>query len=161
VRDKQGISQRMLAERCTALGMPQLNKSVIANLEFGRRDHVSVDELYVFARALGVAPIHLLVPVDDREVSVTPEETRSSREVREWVAGQHDLDAPEVDDEFTVSFDGPYWREAPRDWLDLELFLERRYARILWTVLERARQADDSIDADEAERLLDEILGGR
>jgi hypothetical protein len=80
-----------LAERCADLGMPELNRSVIANIESGRRRDVSVDELLVFARALDVAPVHLLVPIDaeakDR-YAITPSTPHPIGPAREWIRGK-------------------------------------------------------------------------
>jgi transcriptional regulator with XRE-family HTH domain len=87
LRTRHGLSARELAERLDDLGFPQIDRSVIANLENGRRKSVSVDELLAFAAALKVAPVHLLVPVDNDtflrvgRASVIPEHAR------EWVRG--------------------------------------------------------------------------
>ena len=59
------LSAAGLAERCAALGMPELNRDVIANIESGRRRSVTVDEVFVLAAALGVSPGYLLGMDDD------------------------------------------------------------------------------------------------
>jgi transcriptional regulator with XRE-family HTH domain len=62
LRTDQDKSAQQLADRCSELGMPSLTRSVIADMENGRRLWVSVAELMVLARALNTAPIALLYP---------------------------------------------------------------------------------------------------
>ncbi|MFJ2770063.1 helix-turn-helix domain-containing protein [Streptomyces sp. NPDC087300] len=54
----RGLSQRGLAERCTALGRPMTNIA-LSRTERARR-HCDVDDLVAIASALGVSPISLL-----------------------------------------------------------------------------------------------------
>jgi transcriptional regulator with XRE-family HTH domain len=59
LRKSRGISAQQLAGLVRGLGVPTLNRSVIANLENGRRDAVTVDELYALAEALNSTPDYL------------------------------------------------------------------------------------------------------
>lgn len=77
-----------------------MTTQAIFNLESGRRKkegkrrrHVTVDELLTLAYALGVAPIHLLVPIDgeDSPYAVTPNHRSSATVAREWIRGHHVL----------------------------------------------------------------------
>lgn len=91
LRRMRGWSAATLAERCAEAGLPALNRSVLANLECGRRAHVTTDELLVLALVLEVAPVHLLVPVDG--VDTTPYEITPGRflpawTAREWIRGR-------------------------------------------------------------------------
>ena len=75
-REGQGQRPRMsaqqLADRTEELGMP-IPRSVLANLESGRRETVSVAEILVLAGALNVAPIELICPVGyDKEIELLP-----------------------------------------------------------------------------------------
>jgi transcriptional regulator with XRE-family HTH domain len=82
----------MLAERCELLGAPAINRDVITNLENGRRATVTVDELFVLAFALGVAPTHLLAdPEDTGHTAVTEKIKVSSRPMRAWLASRASL----------------------------------------------------------------------
>ena len=74
VRQQRGLSAAALAERCKAIGAPEITRSVIANIESGRRDEdgrrtrdVTVEELLVLAYALQVPPVLLLVPANDTD----------------------------------------------------------------------------------------------
>lgn len=62
-RRQRGMSAQQLADACTGLGLP-MARSVLANLENGRRAALGVDELIVLARALGVSPLALLFPAE-------------------------------------------------------------------------------------------------
>lgn len=91
LRKKQGWTADELATECERLGMPSLNRSVIANIESGRRKYVSIDELCCLAFALDVAPVHLLIPIGDEEVdfySATPQAMLPIRKARQWVRGE-------------------------------------------------------------------------
>lgn len=53
------ISAQQLADRMTAAGYP-INRSVIANLENGRREEISVGHLVIAAQVLGADPAAIL-----------------------------------------------------------------------------------------------------
>jgi transcriptional regulator with XRE-family HTH domain len=88
LRRKRDLDQAELAERMTGLGVPW-DRSIVANLESGRRRSVAVDEVYALALALNVAPVHLLVPVDDGDqpYQVTATVTAERFRVRAWIRG--------------------------------------------------------------------------
>lgn len=58
-RRARSLSARALAESMTEAGYP-IQRSVIANLESGRRSEISVDHLVIAARALGIDAASLL-----------------------------------------------------------------------------------------------------
>jgi transcriptional regulator with XRE-family HTH domain len=70
-RTTAGMSAQRLADRCAQLGFP-IHRSVIANLESGRRPVVNVAELLVLAAALGMPPLRLLIPLHDEAVELLP-----------------------------------------------------------------------------------------
>lgn len=59
LRRRHRLSAKTVADRTAELGFA-VPRSVIANLETGRRDHVSVDELVVLAEVFDVEPAVLL-----------------------------------------------------------------------------------------------------
>ena len=84
-----------------AVGVP-FDKTVIANLETGRRRFVTVAELLALALVLDVAPLHLMVPTDDTPTDdtpapehevypVTPTLTCATSSVRAWIRGESPL----------------------------------------------------------------------
>jgi transcriptional regulator with XRE-family HTH domain len=95
VRRKRDWTQADLAAQCAKLGAPQLSRMVIHDIETGgragdrgRRRETSADELCVLAVALHVAPLHLMLPLDDEtQVQLAPEITHAAGLVRAWAAG--------------------------------------------------------------------------
>lgn len=81
-----------------AHGIPW-NRGVVAKLENGRREQITVDELLALCRVLDVALVHLLVPVDDEDqrYAVTPtDEPLSPRQVRDMIRGDWALPGMDV-----------------------------------------------------------------
>ena len=92
LRKEKGWTAADLAKECERLGMPSLNRPVIANIESNRRKYISVDELCCLAYALDVAPIHLLAPLARGDVSadryqVTPDVFIPTTAARAWIKG--------------------------------------------------------------------------
>lgn len=89
-RARHGFTAQQLADRLKAVGVPW-DRATVTKLETGRRQNISTVELLALARALDVAPVHLLLPVDDRPFMVTPTEIRPAERVRAWVRGEKPL----------------------------------------------------------------------
>ena len=92
-RRARGMSGQELADRCAELGITSLPRSVIANLENGRREVVTVAEVLVLAAALDVPPAVLAFPVGYAEtVEYLPGQEVSPLEAvdRFGGAGRHD-----------------------------------------------------------------------
>src|SRR5260221_2561759 len=90
IRDKRRWSAQRLAQEMTGAGIPW-DRSIVANLETGRRPYVTVEELLGLAYVLQVAPVHLLIPLGDEFYLVTPAQVVLSGRAREWVRGTHPL----------------------------------------------------------------------
>ena len=89
-RDRREMSAQQLADACEALGHP-IPRSVIANLESGRRETISVPEVVVLAKALEVSPVQLLYPLGvDPEVEALPGRTVDTEAAMRWFTGQDD-----------------------------------------------------------------------
>ena len=81
-----------LADKTEELGMP-IPRSVLANLESGRRDTVSVAEVLVLAAALDVAPIELICPVGfDKQTEMLPGRMMDPLSAMRWFTGEWKLD---------------------------------------------------------------------
>lgn len=93
VRTLRKWSAQDLAWRCYQLGMPGLDRSAIANIENGRRQRVGVDEFLVLALALGVAPVHLLVPITEEVYAIAPNRAIGTSHVRKWLRGDFQMTA--------------------------------------------------------------------
>lgn len=87
-RDKAGLSAQRLADALAELGAP-IERSVLANLESGRRKTVSVPEVIALARVLDVPPLSLIYPVeeDSELVEVVPGVVAEARAAAEWFGG--------------------------------------------------------------------------
>jgi transcriptional regulator with XRE-family HTH domain len=94
-RLRKGWSVRRLAEECERLGMPTLTEASLGNIERGQREdakraqrRVLVEELAVLARALGVPPVLLTLPLgSEPTVQPTPGFSASTWDVAKWWAG--------------------------------------------------------------------------
>lgn len=93
LREQQGMSAQRLGERLQEVGLPW-NRSVVANLESGRRPNVSVEEWLALAYVLQVAPLNLLLPIDDEMTPYfcAPTYAVSVHRVREWIRGEAPLE---------------------------------------------------------------------
>lgn len=86
LRRRKGLTAAELGERLTRQGVAW-DRSIVANLENGRRRSVTVTELLALALVLDVSPLHLLVPLDEGDYRVTPELAQPTDRVREWIRG--------------------------------------------------------------------------
>ncbi|MEV4888980.1 hypothetical protein AB0K48_06295 [Nonomuraea sp. NPDC055795] len=82
--DGKGITVQALADRCRDLHLP-LDRSVLAKLEKGLRQSVSVAEVLVLAEALNVAPVCLIFPLERGAEAV---EVLPGRHVYPWAAAK-------------------------------------------------------------------------
>lgn len=90
LREKRRMTAKQLAARMAQLGI-KWDRSIVANLEIGRRSLVSVEELLALAYVLDVSPVHLLIPLGDEWYAVTPTQAVYSGRAREWIRGTHPL----------------------------------------------------------------------
>jgi transcriptional regulator with XRE-family HTH domain len=105
LRVAHGMSQEDLAAALANRRTP-IDRSSIARLEKGKRS-ITVDELMWLARALHVAPVHLLVDPDgDEAITPGPGLEASPHEAREWIRGR-----------FPMPFQDPrfYWTHVPEE----------------------------------------------
>lgn len=87
-RTARGMSAQQLADECVRLGHTGLQRTVISNLENGRRRDVSVSDVLVLAAALEVAPAALIFPAGyAAEVEYLPGQAASPLEAVDWLIG--------------------------------------------------------------------------
>jgi transcriptional regulator with XRE-family HTH domain len=85
-RKRRGMTQQGLADRLNQLGA-QIDRTAVAKTERGTRE-LALPELFAFALALDVAPVHLLVPIDsDEPMRLAPNLEASPYEARQWIRG--------------------------------------------------------------------------
>lgn len=90
-RTREGLSQQQLADRCAEFGYP-ISRNSIMNIEGGRADTVSVQQLAMLAAALQVAPVELAFVVSDDEIEIVPGFEGSSFHAAEWFSGRSWID---------------------------------------------------------------------
>jgi transcriptional regulator with XRE-family HTH domain len=104
LRTRHGWSAAQLAERMAESGLPW-DRFTVANLERGRRQNVTLDEVLTLAYVLDVAPVHLVVPTSGSAgYLVTPKFITTPDVARTWIRGQMPLGDPRI-----------YYSEAPED----------------------------------------------
>jgi len=90
------MSAQQLSDRTAELGMP-IPRSVLANLESGRRETVSVAEVLVLAAALNIAPIELICPVGfDKQTEMLPGRMMDPLGAMRWFTGELKLDVTDA-----------------------------------------------------------------
>jgi transcriptional regulator with XRE-family HTH domain len=105
VRLARKLSAQKLADRCGQLGFP-VPRSVIANLENGYRESVSVAELLILAAALDIAPVLLTAPLGHQpQTEILPGRELLTWDAVLWQSGETRLPA--------------YPDDQESDWLDL------------------------------------------
>jgi transcriptional regulator with XRE-family HTH domain len=101
VRQRRGLTVEDCAAECAKEGAPELTRLALYKIEGSRAAasrkarRLSVDELFILAKVLNVAPVHLLVPPDEsgEPYRVTPATTAERWRVRGWIRG-HGLLVP-------------------------------------------------------------------
>lgn len=85
-REREWTAQR-LAEEMSRFGI-EWNRGVVTKLETGRRESVSVAELFALASAFNVSALALLFPDKDAAYAVTPSQSaESALDVYDWLVG--------------------------------------------------------------------------
>lgn len=94
LRKSRGWAAERLANEMRTVGIPW-DRSIVANLEAGRRATLSVDEFIALAFVLDVAPVHLLIPTQPGTAyQVAPKGPTTVPEfARAWTRGQLPIDA--------------------------------------------------------------------
>jgi transcriptional regulator with XRE-family HTH domain len=97
VRTRKGWNQQQLADALHELGAP-IDRATISKIETGER-RITLDEVFLFAYALGVSPAALVLPRPARSmVAVTPTTSVTALEALHWLRGVYSLAEGEWDD---------------------------------------------------------------
>jgi hypothetical protein len=135
-----------LAERLRQVGL-DWDRNIVANLENGRRASLGVDELLALALVLEVAPVHLLVPLEDEQpYQVTPTRVEPVGLVRDLIRGAAALDGMDERAFFSEVPEHEWQQMAERTRVHrggrLGTYGERRQARALAYIEQRAAEGD-------------------
>lgn len=101
-KEHAALSAAKLSDRTYDIGFG-ISRSVVADLENGRKKSLDVSELLVLAAALGVSPVQLVYPnLPKGNVEVLPGLEQESHDALRWFSGEAGLMKPTddwVDDE--------------------------------------------------------------
>ena len=92
LRKRRGMTQQDLADRLSHYGA-RIDRTAVAKVEAGATGgkdsrELGLAEMFAFALALDVAPVHLLVPIDsDEPIRLAPNLEASPYETRQWIRG--------------------------------------------------------------------------
>lgn len=114
-KDERGrkLTAQGLADRCAQLGLP-LARPTIAKLEKGLRETITVGEVQVIARALGVPPVLLLFPLGRADtVELLPGERAGTLDALMWFTGADDPDIELFRTHKTLAEAWPSGQEGP------------------------------------------------
>lgn len=97
-RQAKGMSAQQLSDRCAAIGMP-IQRSVLANLESGRRTTVTIAEIIILAAALEVPALALVFPAGyEKTFEGLPGKSGGTYEWAFWFTGEEALPYEESED---------------------------------------------------------------
>lgn len=140
------MSAQQLADATAALGHP-IARSVIANLESGRRDAISVAELLVLARALRVPPLQLVLPIGHGPtVELLPGTVADTWDAAQWITGEGPF--PPSD---SILEDVDDWKDSPVSYFREQMQLIDDWFRAHRDVTV-AREQGTTAEAEAAER---------
>lgn len=103
-RDKRDMTAQQVVDACVALGLP-MKRSVLVNLEHGRRGNVTLAELLALSDVLGVHPVELVFPIGkDKTFEALPGRDMETWDALRWFTGESGKDDTSVQ----------MWREHAR-----------------------------------------------
>jgi transcriptional regulator with XRE-family HTH domain len=94
IREAHRISQRELAARVQALGVT-IHHPGIGKIEQGKRK-LDVSELFAFALALDVSPIHLILPPEAATVDVSDGRQINAYDLSSWMSGKASIEGQNI-----------------------------------------------------------------
>lgn len=112
LRIARGFSQADLGARLEGIGAT-LDAIAIAKIETGDRRRVTIDEVLELSLALGVAPVHLMVPLRKGTSILVGNVEVAASEARGWIAGRLPISAS--DDEGEQADDNRFYLEKVSD----------------------------------------------
>lgn len=116
-RKLRGMTAQQVVDACAAQGLP-MKRTVLVNLETGRRGNITLSELIVLAAVLKIPPLQLVFPVGhDETVELLPDRREDVWRAAQWFTGEATLAYNEPSDSFIALF-RQHTRHYTR-WLEL------------------------------------------
>lgn len=126
-RTERGMSAQDVADACASLGH-SIPRTVVSNLENGRRSGVDLSEVLVLAKVLGVPPIALVIPAGEvGSVEILPGQDMSTSDALEWFSAEI-----------------PFGDDPEPGTLDARFDEVRRHAQAVRSLLKSMEMADES-----------------
>ncbi|MFG1826744.1 helix-turn-helix domain-containing protein [Microbispora bryophytorum] len=164
-RQAHGWSAQELARRCAEAGMPHLDRSIIANLESGRRAMITIDEVLTLAWVLSVPPLMMFLPLGSTdEIAITPDVAVHPGLALKWVMGE--MEPPTSDRKVAAHVDQAMFRLAAQPLIlyarldDAQEALSRAENDLHWAMEEGPADRVDKVAArrDDALNRLADVL---
>lgn len=95
-RKQRGMSADQLANAVNDLGGMPYSRAQVTNLEAGRRDTITVGEVFAFAKVFDCPPALLLAPLDEDSVPLLPGVEAEPWAAYKWVTGESSFVLGEV-----------------------------------------------------------------
>jgi len=125
-RTERGMSAQDVSDACASLGH-SIPRTVVSNLENGRRSGVDLSEVLVLAKVLGVPPIALIIPPGlAGSVEILPGQEMPTSDALEWFSAEL-----------------PFGDEPEPDTLDARYDEIRRHAQAVRSLLKAMEMADE------------------
>ena len=102
------LSALALSERTHALGH-RVHRTLIADMEAGRRASIGLADVLVLARALEAPPLELIAPLDGAPTEILPGEAESNWDAIDWIAGMRPVPGV-ADDGWEATAEGKNWQ---------------------------------------------------
>lgn len=169
LRRKAGLNREQLAEKIQALAPGKsLSAAAIGNIETGRRDkdgkrrrEVTVDEVMIFAKVLGVPPLLLVYPLnEERAHEVLPGREMPVWPAAKWFTGEAPLATQMPDGRWAVHTDEfDQWQQGgvPVDLRRTHDWLVKNWNIAKGKAAENRRDAETAATADQREAALREV----
>jgi transcriptional regulator with XRE-family HTH domain len=149
-REWRKMSTQRLDERTAELGM-RIPRSVLANLENGRRGTISAAEILVLAAALDVPPALLLFPVGRVElVDALPDLPLLPWQAFEWFTGERELGVV-TRAGARVAITGPADHSGQISMFREHELLQRAWRRAWWSLQNAAKAAREAATDEQAQ----------
>ncbi|TFD80303.1 hypothetical protein E3T54_03485 [Cryobacterium sp. Sr8] len=118
-RDLRGLTTEQLAAGCSEVfGEPgKVKGNTLNGLFAGKRKNIGIAELLVFAQALNVPPIALVLPMDNSDVVISPKQfgAASAFHAYLWFNGESAPDSSPSSEEFFAASAPLRWVRAATD----------------------------------------------
>jgi transcriptional regulator with XRE-family HTH domain len=150
-RQERKMSTQQLDDKTAELGM-RIPRSVLANLESGRRDTISAAEILVLAAALDVPPALLLFPIGRRELmDALPDMPLQPWQAFTWFTGEREFAIFTGAGARLAALTGP-----PDSGGEISMFRqhelhERSWRRAWWSLQNATKAVREAATAEEAQ----------